>query len=380
MSERHVLPQTVTRMLVLQPTSFCNIDCDYCFLPGRNIKTLMTDATLRNVIDNLTKDNLLSTKLTILWHSGEPLVAGVDFYRRAFDMVSYRIPSGVKVTHSILTNGTLIDDSWAEFFLENDVRIGVSCDGPEFLHDMRRKTRSGQGTYNRVIRGIKTLQGHGIDFYVLSVLSTASLKCADQILQFAKDNSIRALCFNIEETEGINSSKTFGSKGLEADVAGFFHELLRRTFESAESPWIRELDEMFPRFFRISDKDLENHLTEPFRIVTVDAAGRWSTFSPELAAAGFCFGDLNQGPISFHIADSNFWEVHRAISAGVDMCRGECEYFAVCGGGAPSNKFAERGRFDVTETKHCRTMVKTIADVCMTGMGQYVLRENRSAS
>jgi uncharacterized protein len=362
-------------MLVLQPTSFCNIDCDYCILPGRSLKNLMADETLKAVVSNLAHDQLFSPRLTILWHSGEPLAAGIDFYRRAFDIVSYHMPRKVEVRHSILTNGTLIDEKWAEWFLDNGVRIGVSCDGPAFLHDSRRKTRSGKGTHEKVMRGIRVLQEHGIDFYILSVLSAASLKCAAEILQFAKQNNVKAICFNIEETEGINASSTLAADQIESYVEGFFQELLRHSFESGDGPWIRELDEMIPRFFRNDTGDLENHLTQPFKIITVDVNGGWTTFSPELAAQNFCFGNLSESPISQHLAGSAFQNVNRQILAGIEKCRNECEYFAVCGGGAPSNKYAELGSFDVSETKYCRTMIKAVASVCMAGLGQFVLRE-----
>jgi uncharacterized protein len=131
---------------------------------------------------------------------------------------------------------------------------------------------------------------------------------------------------------------------------------------------------MFLRFFRKPGKDLENHLTEPFKIVTVNAQGKWSTFSPELSGPQFWFGDLSSGPISSHLAHSRFLEVHKAIQSGVEKCRKECEYFPVCGGGAPSNKYAELGRFDVTETAYCRAMVKCVADACMNSIGRYVVR------
>src|SRR5262249_17399720 len=224
-------------------------------------------------IDNLEKDRLFSPKLTVLWHSGEPLVPGIDFYRKAFDLISYKIPRRITVMHSIVTNGTLLDDRWAEFLLENGVRVGVSCDGPEFLHNLHRKTRSGKGTHERVMRGIKVLQKHGIDFYILAVLSSKSLGCAEEILQFARDKGIQALCFNIEETEGVNVSATFKNEGLESRVRAFFEKLLDHSFNTPETPWIRELDEMFPRFFGTKKNQLENYLTEPFRIITVDASG-----------------------------------------------------------------------------------------------------------
>jgi uncharacterized protein len=43
----------------------------------------------------------------------------------------------------------------------------------------------------------------------------------------------------------------------------------------------------------------------------------------------------------------------RDIAAGVEACRKSCEYFSVCGGGAPINKLAENGGFSTTRTAFC---------------------------
>jgi uncharacterized protein len=39
---------------------------------------------------------------------------------------------------------------------------------------------------------------------------------------------------------------------------------------------------------------------------------------------------------------------------GVEACRSRCPYFGFCGGGHAANRFFEHGRFDGTETEHCR--------------------------
>jgi uncharacterized protein len=43
----------------------------------------------------------------------------------------------------------------------------------------------------------------------------------------------------------------------------------------------------------------------------------------------------------------------RDIASGVAACRQGCEYFSVCGGGAPINKLAENGSFASTRTAFC---------------------------
>ena len=44
---RKARPGLTTQLLILQSTPFCNIDCDYCYLPGRSRTERMSMATLR---------------------------------------------------------------------------------------------------------------------------------------------------------------------------------------------------------------------------------------------------------------------------------------------------------------------------------------------
>jgi sulfatase maturation enzyme AslB (radical SAM superfamily) len=71
------------KLLILQATSFCNIDCRYCYLADRSAKRRMSADTLEALISALIRDELLGDEITINWHAGEPLVVGVDFYRQA---------------------------------------------------------------------------------------------------------------------------------------------------------------------------------------------------------------------------------------------------------------------------------------------------------
>ncbi|MCX5931053.1 MAG: GRRM system radical SAM/SPASM domain protein, partial [Cyanobacteria bacterium] len=56
--------------------------------------------------------------------------------------------------------------------------------------------------------------------------------------------------------------------------------------------------------------------------------------------------------------------------AGVDLCRRDCAYFGLCGGGAGSNKYWEHGRFDYSVTEACRYRIQLVADVVLAGMEQ----------
>ena len=49
------------------------------------------------------------------WHGGEPLVMGLDFYRKAVEF-QRKYADGKTVFNTLQTNGTLLDAAWADFF------------------------------------------------------------------------------------------------------------------------------------------------------------------------------------------------------------------------------------------------------------------------
>ena len=109
-------PRLATRLLILQATPFCNIDCDYCYLPDRNSTARMSLATVRRAAQQLRDDGLLGESLTVVWHAGEPLAMPIAFYEAAIDAIEDEIGAACTVTHAIQSNATLIDDAWCAFF------------------------------------------------------------------------------------------------------------------------------------------------------------------------------------------------------------------------------------------------------------------------
>src|SRR5580704_1405458 len=112
-------------ILVLQPTPFCNIDCDYCYLGNRNNTRRMTHDVMKGAVRFVLDGGLVSQRLSIVWHAGEPLVLPVSYYMEAFAAIEEEVRGRCEVSHSFQTNGTLISDSWCEFMKTQNMRIGL---------------------------------------------------------------------------------------------------------------------------------------------------------------------------------------------------------------------------------------------------------------
>jgi uncharacterized protein len=350
-----------TELLVIQPTPFCNIDCSYCYLPNRNTKAVVSGDTLGNLFSQLFASGWVQDCLPVVWHAGEPLVLPVAFYREAFRTIDRLTPAGLTISHAFQTNGTLINEEWCRFFADEQVNVGVSIDGPRRFHDANRLTRAGEGTFARTIGGIRLLRRHDVPFHVISVLTSASMAAPAEMFEFYVAEGIEAVCFNVEESEGGHVSGSFAAAGIEAAYYRFLREFWRL---SASRPgairFIREIEHAIEQVIRPKDAPFSNQLVEPFAVISMDWAGNIATFSPELlglknaAYDDYLLGNVNSGRLVDFLHGANLARMLRDIDAGVQMCRGRCQYFSVCGGGEPVNKLAENGSFASSETQYCR--------------------------
>jgi len=368
------------QLLVVQPTPFCNIDCRYCYLPDRTNKAVVSDDTLKNLFVQVFASGWANGGLSVVWHAGEPLVLPVAFYRRAFALIDELKPAGLSVTHSFQTNGTLIDDAWCDFIAEAKVSVGVSIDGPQRLHDKNRVTRSGRGTFDKTIAGIRRLRQHGVPFHIISVLTADSLVVPREMFDFYLAEGIEHVCFNVEESEGDHRSEAFADAEIDRAYYRFLSEFWRL---SAAHPgrlkFIREIDDAQRNVFRPQQAGFFNQLATPFAVTSMDWTGNIATFSPELLGLkntdyeNFVLGNINRDRL-VDLADTVLLARMKAdIDAGVALCRETCEYFSVCGGGEPVNKLFENGSFATAETTYCRMTKMRVTDLVLDRLERVTL-------
>jgi len=362
--------------LVVQPTPFCNINCSYCYLPQRDVTSVIEQSVVTTLFEKVFASGWTGEGLTVIWHAGEPLVVPVSFYETAFAAIEKMRPAALQLRHSFQTNGMLITPKWCDLFKKWDVGVGVSIDGPKHLHDAHRVTRSGRGTFDKTLAGIRLLKREQVPFHVISVLSHQALNSPRKMLDFFLSEGIENVCFNVEESEGDHVSDLFAADDAQELFRHFLSEFWRLSRQSARIHFVREVDGMLPRIFRPERSAMRNAQVEPFGMMNVDCHGNVSSFSPELL--GLKNGDYGDFIVG-NIRTDSLEEMHRSptmkamsrdIAAGVAACRKDCEYFSVCGGGAPINKLAENGSFTGTRTSFCSLTQMVPVDLILDAFDQ----------
>ncbi len=360
-------------LLVLQPTPFCNIDCDYCYLPNRDDRRRMSPQVLDKIFERVFAWPAADKGFTIVWHAGEPMAVPVAFYREATRRLEARRTPAQPIRQTIQTNGTLITPEWCAFFIEAGFDVGMSIDGPAELHDRHRRTRSGGGTHARALRGLELLRRHSVPFHVITVLTRRALEFPDELYDFYRAQGVQRVGFNIEEIEDFHHGSSLAQGDAEQAFRRFLRRFLARVSEDGWALEVREFREAAWCLAHPQASDRLNDLTRPLRIVSIDCEGNFSTFSPEMLGADLgahgrgVFGNVFTDSFADMAANPGFRSIDAEIRRGVDRCQAECRYFAFCGGGAPGNKFFENGSFDSGETLFCRLTKQATVDIMAAG-------------
>ena len=251
--------------------SLCNLACKYCYylekaqlydhLPQRE-RFNMSDRTLeefiRQYLEAQTQPQVLFT-----WHGGEPLLRPLNFYKRALALQK-QYARGRQIDNCLQTNGTLLTEEWCEFFRENNWLIGISIDGPQEFHDEYRRSRqmqrpeasntTGQPSFHKVMRGIRLLQKHGVEWNTMGVVNDFNADYPLEVYHFYKEigcqyiqfapivetsdyqNRMRIAPFSVSPKQYAHFCCTIFDEWVRHDVGQVFVQL----FDSTLACWAGE--------------------------------------------------------------------------------------------------------------------------------------------
>ncbi len=175
----------------------CNLDCAYCyylrkealFPPGP--RRMADDLLERYLAQRLARSSGPVTHFE--WHGGEPTLFGLEGFRRIVALQKAHRPDGRRITNGLQTNGTLIDEPFADFLAEEGFSVGLSLDGPADLHDRYRRNQGGHGTHRQAMRALGLLRRRKVHVDVLCVVHAANASEPERVYRFFRDEGVRYL-------------------------------------------------------------------------------------------------------------------------------------------------------------------------------------------
>ena len=177
----------------------CNLRCAYCFyrekeaLLGGRKKYRMSD----DVLEAYVREYIAAhpgPSVAFDWQGGEPTSVGIDFFRRAMKMQK-RYAARKRISNTLQTNGTHLNDEWCEFLARHNFLVGLSLDGPKTVHDSYRVDRKGRGTHSRVVRALEMLRRHGVEVNILATVNRISSTQPVEVYRFFREHGVRYIQF-----------------------------------------------------------------------------------------------------------------------------------------------------------------------------------------
>jgi uncharacterized protein len=185
--------------LLIKPTgSDCNLDCSYCFYKHRATeigegRQRMSDEVLEKLVRDYME--LRFPMAGFAWQGGEPMLMGLDFYKKTVELQKKYGSPGQQVSNALQTNAILLNDDWCRFLHDCKFLVGISIDGPRELHDYYRKDFSGAGTFDKVVRAIDKCKEHDVEFNILVLLNNINADHPDELFDFFVDMGVKYLQF-----------------------------------------------------------------------------------------------------------------------------------------------------------------------------------------
>lgn len=230
--------------LMLKPVgSGCNLGCRYCYYLSRSDAGKMSPEVLETAIRSYA-EACDGPELQFIWHGGEPLLAGLDFFKEAVAL-ERRYAGGRRVYHSIQTNGTLINPDWAAFFRDHHFLVGLSIDGPRDLHDRYRQGRGGEPCFERVAAAAQLLREAGVSFNTLTTVNHAGEGRGAEVYAFLKGLGCHHMQFLPVLEFGPAADTSVSAEGFGRFMADIFDVWVRedvgryyvQLFDAALAAW-----------------------------------------------------------------------------------------------------------------------------------------------
>lgn len=167
--------------------SACNLDCNYCYYRDKSeIYSGKMPRMSEQLLEEYIKQYIQGAgqqQITFCWHGGEPLLAGLSFYRKAVELQQKYCGDKI-IENTLQTNGVLVNDEWCSFFKDNNFLIGLSLDGPQDIHDAFRRDCGGAPTFERVVKAAELMASTGVEYNFLATVNKRSEGRGAEVYRF----------------------------------------------------------------------------------------------------------------------------------------------------------------------------------------------------
>lgn len=299
------------------------MNCIYCFNSRVTDHTNVMGMDILKQIYDITLPYYEG--VNFLWHGGEPLSAGIEFYEQAYDLQDKYKGFGCRITNSMQTNLTLMDEEYAAFFVKHDTHIGSSYDGLT-----NNKTRHNSDS---ILKGYETYKKAGGKAGFIYVVQKNNIDTLIEDYEWFKSQIINYTLSRYRTTDKNNDLLYVAPKYYARKICDFFDY------------WMSDLNcnihisyfEMFVSYILFKRKSLCSYNSCLGKRVGIYPNGDIYNCNRDFPPK-YCYGNVfDYSDIHECFNSQGFQNLLDEAYCRREACRNNCDLYNFCVGGCNSD-------------------------------------------
>lgn len=335
----------------------CNLRCTYCFYHKLERESKLSKLMSYDVLEAFIKEMFAynEKEVQFIWHGGEPTLAPIDFYEKAVELQNkYKQPNH-KIRNVIQTNGTLINSDWVKFLKKNSFGIGLSVDGPKWLHNKFRPE-----SFDLLNDTIGLLRQSDVNFGVICVVNSENVRYPLEIYEFFKLQNLKSMsikpCIDLENNKLTNFS---------VDPIDYTNFMIRifDLWMNDNNPnfMIKQFRDILLSYFNGKPRLCTNKQCACMKFITVDYDGQvYSCNDSDNNFQNQSYGNIAKSNIQLLLESENAILWRNEMLSRINKCR-NCEFLKFCGGGCTKTRVYLTEEFD---SRYCHSIGMLVQYIC----------------
>jgi uncharacterized protein len=316
-------------------SSYCNMGCSYCGQrhTTEDVKGKFLDSVTSRISTAMRAPT--TRAVNVGWFGGEPLLAGEALIAAGGTLYRLARELGIKWRSDITTNGSLLSESLIDNLFEDAgvTEMCITLDGPERVHNARRRLRNGKGSFSHILRMVRYVRDaahlEGMRVVLRANIDKMNAPFVNEFLQLLADQG----CGHARIFVDLHPVYSWSN-----DVSAV--ELDHQDFAEAEIDWMIHMLRLGLRFSAIP--------TAPHSVVCVAISQTAEVLSPSgkvLACTEHPLVEKHESGDFLSLIDEP-WQPRRASGPFADFnervraqqypCH-SCNLFGICGGACPKH-------------------------------------------
>jgi uncharacterized protein len=290
--------------------------------------------------------------IEFIFSGGEPLVE----YSALIDLMEYSNrhgrEAGMQISFVLKTNGTILNSNILDIIQKYSIKVVVSIDGTQIVHDKHRTTKNGEGTHTTICRNLKSLLKYQVKCSASITVHPDSAQFVKSGVQWLYDLGIENM--DIAPAYGTVKWADFESSNLSqslVDVADYVRELYNNGHRINISPIEKEsehIGNVLSNKWGCHAASANLAFLPNGKISGCSALAMLAAKFPELII-GDVFNGIDQ------LLTDNFIMLAQTGSDNRTACKG-CQTASNCTGGCLAINYSTTGLAMVPPKIYCKTI------------------------